>query len=62
MPFAILKAIDLRKNATFLSQGFMACKIEQTVGNNVFIRVFYDVLKDQTDFGFKCPYLPVRHT
>lgn len=57
----MVKGIDVKKNSTILSQGIMVCKIEESIGQNGFVRFFYDVLKDQVDFGFKCPFKPVSN-
>lgn len=54
-----MQAIDVNANKTFINQSFLSCFLDETIGNNILLRLFYDKLSESFSFSFKCPFKTV---
>lgn len=60
-PYLHLKVFEVETKKLYLKQQISFCSISQNPGLNIFIRLFFEQLKEVINFTFQCPMKKVNY-
>lgn len=58
-PWLTVKGVNVKTNKTFMDQTFNLCVVDKLPMINLFMSVFYEMLKMNINFQMRCPFKPV---
>lgn len=58
-PWLTVKGVKVETNQTFMDQTFNLCIMDKLPMLNLFMGIFYDLLRTNINFPLRCPFKPV---
>lgn len=58
-PWLTVKGVNVKSNKIFMDQTFNLCVVDKMPMINIFMNIFYEMLKANMNFEMKCPFKPV---
>lgn len=58
-PWLTVKGVNVKTNKIFMDQTFNLCIVDKLPMFNIFMSIFYEILKTNINFEMRCPFKPV---